>query len=325
MKNEISVIVPVYNVENYLSRCIDSILAQTFSDFELILVDDGSTDSSGKICDEYAKKDSRIKVIHKENGGQSSARNIGIEMSDCKYISFIDSDDWISKDYLEYLLSLIKIYDADVVSADYRITYGKNISFVSKIKEKLLVGSSEILKFYLVQDKMHGKNDFSVWAKLYKKELFNGIKFPSGTIYEDNIINFRILKNCHRYVKSSKIIYAYFHHNKSTTKSKLSEKHLALIKTSEEMLELAENDEKLIKLCKQKIAMSYFSILTMYIRYGTDLSEEKIAELVKKYKEIKSDYLKKEKSIRIHFISFLMCMNINLCRKLYSLLNCGQP
>lgn len=93
---KISVIVPVYNVEKYLSRCIDSIISQTFSDFELILVDDGSTDSSGKICDEYGKKDGRVKVIHKKNGGQSSARNAGIENSTGEYISFVDSDDWIS-------------------------------------------------------------------------------------------------------------------------------------------------------------------------------------------------------------------------------------
>lgn len=93
---KISVIVPVYNVEKYLSRCIDSIISQTFSDFELILVDDGSTDSSGKICDEYGKKDGRVKVIHKRNGGLSSARNCGLENAKGNYICFVDSDDWIS-------------------------------------------------------------------------------------------------------------------------------------------------------------------------------------------------------------------------------------
>lgn len=317
MNPEISIIVPVYNVEEYLSRCIDSILSQTFSDFELILVDDGSTDGSGKICDEYVKQDERVVVIHKENGGQSSARNSGLKKLNGKYISFIDSDDWISSDYLEYLYSLIKKYKADVVSADYVITYENCVSFSSQANEKVITGTSEILQFYLKQDKMHGKNDFAVWGKLYKKEFFNEINFPVGTIYEDNIINFKILKNCNCYVKSSKIIYAYFHRDKSTTKSKLSEKHLALIRTSEQMLELASKDENLIRLCRRKIAMSYFSILVMYVRFGTDLSEEKISELVAEYQKIKRDYLKTEKSIKIHLISFLMCKNIKLFRKLY--------
>ena len=100
---KVSAIVPVYNVEKYIYRCVDSILNQTFSDFELILVDDGSPDNCPQICDEYAKKDSRIKVIHKENGGLSSARNAGLDIASGEWISFIDSDDWIHKDYLLYL------------------------------------------------------------------------------------------------------------------------------------------------------------------------------------------------------------------------------
>ena len=314
---KISVIVPVYNVEKYLSRCVDSILSQSFSDFELILVNDGSTDSSEKICDEYGKKDGRVKVIHKKNGGQSSARNAGIKNSIGEYISFVDSDDWISKDYLDYLYLLIKKYNADVSSANFIFTSKENIKFPVYSREKLVKNTYSILQFYLKQDKMHGKNDFAVWGKLYKKELFYDVKFPIGKIYEDNIINFEILKKCNRYVKSSKIIYAYFQRIHSTTKSKLLKKHLVLIDSSIEMLNLAGRDKKLIVLCKRKIAMSYFSILAMYVRFGTDLPEEKIDELVEEYKKIKKDYLKTEISIKIHIISLLMCRNIRLCRNMY--------
>lgn len=315
----ISVIIPVYNVETYLSRCIDSILNQTFSDFELILVDDGSTDSSGKICDEYTEKDFRVKAVHKTNGGLSSARNTGIENSSGKYISFADSDDYISSDYLEYLYMLIKKYNADMVSASYILTYSDKTDFSSfrKPDEKLIESTSNILQFYLKQDKIHRKNDYPVWIKLYKKELFSDIRFPDGKIYEDNIVNFKILKNCSRYVKSTKIIYAYFQRPASTTKSKLSEKHLSLIEASKEMLLLAGNDKAIISLCRRKIAMSYFSVLTMYIRFGTELSEEKIMNLVNEYKKIKYDFLKTEKSIKVHLLSFFICRNINLCRKLY--------
>lgn len=317
MTPEISVIVPVYNVENYLSRCIDSILAQTFSDFELILVDDGSTDLSGKICDEYEKKDSRIKVIHKENGGVSSARNCGLEKTKGKCLCFVDSDDWISSDYLKYLYFLIDKYNADIVSANYMLVYDEKSKFSLQSKIKVINNTSKILQYYMQQDKIHKKNDFPVWIKLYKKELFNDVKFPIGKIYEDNITNFKILQKCSCYVKTTRIIYAYFQRPHSITKSKLTEKHLALIDSSNEMLNLAGNHKKLIKLCKRKIAMSYFSVLTMYVRYGTDLSEERISEFVDEYKKIKKDFLRTEKSIKIHFISFLICWNIKLCRKIY--------
>ena len=119
---EISIIVPIYNVEQYLKRCVDSILAQTFKDFELILVDDGSPDSCPFICDEYARIDSRIKVIHKANGGLSDARNAGLEMAMGNYIAFVDSDDWIASDTYEYLYELIKKNKADVVSGSYVLT-----------------------------------------------------------------------------------------------------------------------------------------------------------------------------------------------------------
>lgn len=115
---EISIIVPVYKVEPYLRKCVDSILAQTFTNFEVILVDDGSPDNSGKICDEYAIKDSRVRVIHKENGGLSSARNAGIDIARGKYLGFVDSDDYIAEDMYEVLYENLKFYDADISSVE---------------------------------------------------------------------------------------------------------------------------------------------------------------------------------------------------------------
>ncbi len=324
MTPAISIIVPVYNVEKYLSRCIDSILAQTFREFELILVDDGSTDNSAEICDKYATKDSRIKVIHKENSGQSSARNSGLEIATGKYIGFVDSDDWISTDCLEYLYTLIEKSKADAVSADFVFAYeNKSVSFQKdkNPKEKTVDSTEEILCYYLKQDKMHGKNDFAVWGKLFKRELFYELRFPAGKIYEDNIINFKLLQKCSRYVKSTKEIYAYFQRDISTTKSILAQKHLALIDVSNEMFAIAQAnyhaDKKLQNLCRRKIAMSYFSVLAKYIRFGTDLSDKKIKGLVMEYKEVKHFYLRTEKSIRIHLISFFMCLDITIARKLY--------
>ncbi len=326
----ISIIVPAYNVEKYLSRCIDSVLVQTFSNFELILIDDGSTDHSSEICDKYAAKDSRIKVIHKENGGQSSARNTGLEIATGKYIGFVDSDDWISTDCFEYLYTLIEKFNADAVSADFVFAYeNKPFSFQSdkNPKEKIIASAEDILCYYLKQDKMHGKNDFAVWGKLFKRELFHELRFPTSKIFEDNIINFKLFQKCSRYVKSTKKIYAYFQRDISTTKSILTLKHLALIDVSKEMLTIAEKNypecKKLHNLCKRKIAMSYFSVLAKYIRFGTDLNGEKIKGLVMEYKKVKHFYLRTEKSIKIHLISFFMCMNITLARKLYEKFNGG--
>ncbi|WP_227166600.1 glycosyltransferase, partial [Enterococcus faecium] len=121
---EISIIVPVYKVEKYLRKCVDSILAQTFTDFEVILVDDGSPDNSGKICDEYAEKDNRVRVIHKENGGLSSARNAGIDVARGKYLGFVDSDDYIDEDMYEILYENLKIHDADISSVELIPFYG---------------------------------------------------------------------------------------------------------------------------------------------------------------------------------------------------------
>ena len=120
---KISIIVPVYNVERYLGKCINSILNQTFADFELILVDDGSTDRSGYICDDYKKKDNRIKVIHKENGGLSSARNAGLDIAKEKYIGFVDSDDFINKNMYEFLYKDIKVNNSDIAICDYEEVY----------------------------------------------------------------------------------------------------------------------------------------------------------------------------------------------------------
>lgn len=320
---EISIIVPVYKVESYLNRCVDSILAQTFKDFELILVDDGSPDNCPIICDKYVQNDIRCSVLHLKNGGQSHARNAALSVAKGKYIGFVDSDDWIMPDMYEYLHDFITRTGADVVSADYAFTDGKGILQQKNFFETVINGSDNILEFYLSRDKMHGKNDFPVWIKLYKRDFFTEIKFPEGKIYEDNITNFKILSKCKKYAKSSKIVYAYFQRPESTTKTMLTAKHLSLISVSKEMLTLAKTT-KITNLCKRKLAMSYFSVLAMYVRYGTDLTLDDIKKLLSEYKTVKKDFLKYEKRPKIHIISFLMCTDIKKMRDFYQKLFSGK-
>lgn len=182
---KISVIVPVYNVEKYLYKCINSILEQTFNEFELILVNDGSTDNSGNICDEYAIKDRRVIVIHKENGGLSSARNAGLDIAKGSYISFIDSDDWIARDMYETLFDVGLKNDLDIVQCGYKSVY-ENSGMKAEVNSKkiMFVYADKILtKFFYNQD-----ISSVVWDKIYKKHLFMDIRFPVDQLLEDAFI-----------------------------------------------------------------------------------------------------------------------------------------
>lgn len=166
--SSISVIVPVYNAEKYIAQCIDSILSQTFSDFELLLIDDGSKDHSGAICDEYAAKDSRVRVFHKENGGVSSARNLGLDEAEGEWITFVDSDDFIAPDFCEILLDN---EDCDFVVASYE-TFGKS-SFRHILKESLCSKNELLL---LLNDYLAHPHFSTPWGKMYKKHILDAHK-----------------------------------------------------------------------------------------------------------------------------------------------------
>ncbi len=173
----ISVIVPVYKVEKYLRRCVDSILSQSFTDFELLLTDDGSPDNCPAICDNYAAKDSRVRVIHKENGGLSSARNAALNICEGKYICFVDSDDYISPDMFEKLLSAAKNNDCEVAICGQFTERDGQISIDEPKVEQLLIFDSDKAIEKLIEDKII--NNY-VWDKIYKKYLFDGVRFPDG-------------------------------------------------------------------------------------------------------------------------------------------------
>ena len=206
MKNDlISIIIPVYKVEKYLENCIESVLKQTYTNLQIILVDDGSPDNCGKICDEYAKKDPRIEVIHKVNGGLSDARNVGIAKAKGKYIGFVDSDDYIKEDMYEILINLIKEYDADVSICNlYDVIDGKEYI---KNNEN---GIQEYSRLEILKEVLLDKNIQSyAWNKLYKKELFDEIKYPIGKKYEDIGTTFYVFEKCNKIVVTSEPEYYY--------------------------------------------------------------------------------------------------------------------
>ena len=198
---KISIIVPVYRVEQYLHRCVDSIMDQSFTDFELILVDDGSPDNCGEICDEYAKKDRRIRVFHKENGGVSSARNLGIDNSFGEYISFVDADDFISLNWLECLYEKAISSNADIIVASYTKS-SKCGNKSCRIDEAEIVNTSQEAKFeYLCRLLLHDGFGWEVWSRLFKRSLIVDNKIEmQGTFAED-------MSFCARCSLLSKIIY----------------------------------------------------------------------------------------------------------------------
>jgi len=181
-KNElISIIVPVYNVEEYLEKCVDSIINQTYSNIEIILVDDGSKDNSGKMCDELQAKDSRIKVIHKENGGLSDARNAGLKIATGDYIGFVDSDDYIEEDMFETLYKLSKEHNSDISIVSFNEIYKGKIIGVRNSKKLEKLNKIEAIRELLIDTKIQSY----AWNKLFKKELFNNIEFPTNKNFED--------------------------------------------------------------------------------------------------------------------------------------------
>lgn len=207
----ISIIIPVYKVEKYLEKCIQSVINQTYENLQIILVDDGSPDNCGKICDEYAKKDHRIEVIHKSNGGLSDARNKGLEIAKGEYIGFVDSDDYIEADMYEVLYNLLKQYNADVSICNfYTVSQGK-ISIKNADNGINEYNRIEILKEILLDRNIQSY----AWNKLYKKELFDEIKYPIGKKYEDIGTTFYLLEKCNKVVVTGKSEYYYINRQDS--------------------------------------------------------------------------------------------------------------
>ncbi|MBQ6235019.1 MAG: glycosyltransferase family 2 protein [Clostridia bacterium] len=185
----ISVIVPVYNVEAYLAQCLDSILAQTYHDLEILLIDDGSADRSGSICDAYQAKDERIRVFHTENHGLSAARNVGLDYASGEYILLLDSDDWIDEKTAQILLEYAMQYDADVVSCAYYSEWKKRRDIEEKIDHPIVLEGRQIMLAH-IQEPYLG---YVAWNKLYRKRLFSGVRYPEGRNFEDILTTHRLL------------------------------------------------------------------------------------------------------------------------------------
>ena len=236
---KVSVVVPIYNVEQYVGKCVDSILGQTYKDYELILVDDGSLDGSGKIADEYVLSDERITVYHKANGGLSDARNYGLDRARGEYICFIDSDDWIEDNYLYELVRLMDEYQADVVICDYKSNSGEGV--ISQPDKEEITQESGIEAIDNIWGSRYSEYVVA-WNKMYRRTVFNDIRYTVGMIHEDEAICADIYCHASKVVRTNKILYNYRVNNSTSIMTTgYSLKRLDILKAIEIRMDILKN------------------------------------------------------------------------------------
>lgn len=317
---KVTVIVPVYNVELLLEKCIDSILNQTYKNIEVILVDDGSTDSSSTICDKYKEKDDRIKVIHKENGGLSDARNVGMQEMTGDYVCFIDSDDYIEKDMLKLLLEDIKKSNSDISSC------GKIIEYTDKTEKKNNTDSFvntpiEALSRMLTFDNF----DNSFCDKMFKVELLKDEKFPVGDYYEDMAVMYRIIQKAHLISHITYEGYHYIIRNNSISNEKFSLKQLDMIKHAKKCRNNIIENYPTIK--EQADSFYYLNLINIMLKIKDDKKNSKYKNEFMKFRKeydkeiarmIRNKYISKEKKIMIILIYFRLYKIVILIKKIKS-------
>lgn len=286
MKEVISIIIPVYNVQKHLDRCLKSIANQTYRDLEIILINDGSTDKSPEICDNWAMYDKRIKVIHKENTGPGDSRNVGINNATGDYLSFIDSDDFISIYYFEYLLKLIKMGDYDISTCEFNRTskYINIFEYKPNYNQYKVITGKDVLE---------GKDDIQVapWGKLYKRELFNELRFIKSDMHEDVNLKYKLMYLTSNIISGMEKLYYYFENNNSLMRSKFSLKNLCIFDV------LIDN----YNYFKEKNEEAYEAIILMAY----------LNTCLEYYKDIKTKYKDYD---------YLICGILNDYNKIYKLL-----
>ncbi|WP_180272735.1 glycosyltransferase family 2 protein [Konateibacter massiliensis] len=237
MDKLISVVVPVYNVENYIRRCVDSILRQSYSNLEIILVDDESPDNCPNICDEYAKSDARLKVIHQKNAGLSGARNAGIEIAKGEFIAFVDSDDFLAEDFIETLYKAVADTDSDIAICKYEYVKDGCMTQSHKPGERQVYSNIQTIENMYSPD---GAFFVVAWNKLYRRDLFTSIRYPKGRIHEDEATTHKLYYEAKQTVFVDRFLYGYFVDGESITRKKFNRNRLDWAWSVEQRLDFLE-------------------------------------------------------------------------------------
>lgn len=256
----ISVIVPVYKVENYIKQCVESIINQTYKNLEIILVDDGSPDKCGEICDGYAAEDSRVKVVHKENAGVSEARNSGLDIASGEYISFVDGDDRVEKGFIEYLYKLMKEHNADVSICSFKFIKDENKIINHPSDDgSVIVMDNEQLLYQALKAELFSN---SPCLNLFKKSLFDDLRFPAGKIYEDIPTILKAYSKCGKAVFGNRCLYTYIYREGSITKRDFEPEMLTSISFAEDSFKwITDKYPSLSKIAECRMFDQYFEML----------------------------------------------------------------
>jgi len=293
----ISIIVPIYNVEPYIRKCVDSILNQTYKELEIILVEDGSPDKCGDICDEYSLKDNRVKTIHKKNGGLSSARNAGIDIAKGEYIGFVDSDDWIENDMYETLYKTLTERNADISVCGRYIVQDGRITTISDTEEVQTFTRCEALS-QLVLDEYNGIKNFA-WDKLYKKELFETIRYPEGRCFEDIFTTYKLFAISEKIAEIKSPKYYYLMRGDSICGTNTPSKRYDYYQANIECLEYIKKIEPTLKdMCDRQLFNRLHFCLNdiLELDYKKNEFKKEIKEILNKLKE-NSTCLKENKEM----------------------------
>lgn len=323
MEPLISVIVPIYKVEEYLSRCVDSIINQTYKNLEIILVDDGSPDDCPKICDDYARKDNRVKVIHKRNGGLSDARNAGMKVATGEYVSFIDSDDYISLDFIKVLYDTVVLENSDIVECSV-VEFYEDGHF-DRYTDDLNVSSCETiegLSMLISENQFHQH----VWNKLYKANQVLDIPFAVGKLNEDEFWTYQIFGQAKKITKINKTMYFYFQRSNSIMGNTYSSKRLdALEGKINRQKYIEQYFPELSNIAKVDLNMSFMFAYQSVLKWLSNEEKKKALIVLKRY--IKQYHLSIKEilmlsgNIKKYFI--LSKISFSLCCRLRNIFNIG--
>lgn len=267
----ISIIVPVYNVEQYLERCVKSLINQTYRNLQIILVDDGSTDNSGLLCDQLGKTDARIVVIHKKNGGLSSARNAGLDICKGDCVTFVDSDDWVELDTYAYMLELMQNHQAEIADVECQYAYAdKDAIKATDNHIEVFYGQDVLWNYFDRGLRLKNSAPYTVWRKLYRKDVIGLCRFPEGKNSEDLQFNYEVLKKSNSIVLSNVVKYHYFQNESGISIGKLKKSDMALIDICADICEKEKNNsyKNIKELTQMKLARSYFSLLARIAKVG---------------------------------------------------------
>lgn len=273
MKPLVTVVIPVYNISEYVAKCLESVVKQDYENLEIIVVDDGSTDESGKICDKFALKDSRVKVFHRKNQGLSEARNFGISKAQGKYVALVDGDDFVKKDFVKVMVNAAEKTGAGVVICGFDETVRE---------EETLSGKKAAIKLLTEQENM----EIVAWNKLYRRELFEDIKYPAGEKYEDSLTTYKILAKAEKVAYVPKSLYCYVKRPGSImSEAKLVERLSARQRAADEAVKYFRNEADLRQAAEIAVLTAKYAFMDAAAKKKLDKNYYILnAEWIKKYK-----------------------------------------